>query len=69
MLEPGVSSLKSALGQGATVSRALTLEAMGRSDPSAASVPTNGITPCVMKSTGQPARKNRHLASTNLKLS
>lgn len=66
MLELAVSSLKSALGQGATASRSLMLDAIRRSDPSAASVPTDGITPCVVKFTGQPARKNRHLASTNL---
>lgn len=53
MLELGVSYLKFALGQGDTASRALTLlETIGRSVPSAVSVPANEITPCVMKFTG-----------------
>lgn len=66
MPELGISYLKSALGQGATASRALTLQTSGRSGPSAAFVPRNEVTPCVMKFSGGAARKNGHPAAINL---
>lgn len=66
MLELGVNYLKSALGQGATASRALTLETISRSGHSTVSVPAKETAPCVTKFTGQPAKKDRHLEAVNL---
>lgn len=66
MPEPGISYLKSALGERATASQALTLQTSGRSAPSAAFVPSDEITPCVMKCGGQRARKNGYPAVINL---
>lgn len=66
MPEPGISYLKSALGERATASQALTLQTSGRSAPSAAFVPSDEITPYVMKCSGQRARKNGYPAVINL---
>lgn len=66
MAELGISYSKSALDQGAMARQALTLETSGRSTPSTAFIPGNEITPCVMKISGRPPRKNGQPAAVNL---